>query len=185
MEKINAEFYFGYQTFSSFKEKEAMSLMRTLTGIQYWDLLRFKGFAKINFLKEDNKRKNPEFELLEGFDKKNTNALVFDCLYHEDKNPGKYDKLFVMATLGSKGVYYLSYMFYNTETRKKNHIPMVEGDINDLYVSINQSINSINSEISKYVESVKDNDYKKCNLHPREFLFGHPIEIIENYEDAI
>jgi len=96
MEENNIIFTCGqcYIHLTNFKEKDASIIVCMFNNsLEISNLLSFNSYGIINF--EDPKHQTWNIKLIDSFNKKSTNAIVFNVKEDEYNNPYNYDKLVI------------------------------------------------------------------------------------------
>ena len=126
------------------------------------DDMFFEGYADMVFDQSDVHHQHPSFVMLDGFNRKNTYALVYDISESERNALKEYDKLFIYQYLGKNFSYY-GYMLYSSETKKSANHFVIPHDENDLFVNINSVFNTL-SEVPK-LRQLREEHIKKTTKY--------------------
>lgn len=133
--EITLDFY--YQTFDSFKQKNAIILQNLFANGRMRDYTVFHGYGLITA----NCRKADKISIEETdkFNRLKTNCLIYDLTYNK-WNPLKYDKLFIYKTNMSKENAVYGYILYDTKTQKSINVYNIEFIDDKVYKYIYRSI---------------------------------------------
>ena len=105
--------------------------------------MNFNNYANISFDAEDKLSRFAKIELLENFDRKKTNCMVFN-LAKSQLNNDRYNKLFLYMHSTRSDTYY-GFVLYNTATSKCTQIADVSGEPNDIIQRLNKCICDFNT----------------------------------------
>ena len=137
------EFSYYYQIFNNLKIKECELLRHIIEGSRIGQYMNFNNYANISFDDEDKLSRFAKIELLENFDRKKTNCMVFN-LAKSQLNNDRYNKLFLYMHSTRSDTYY-GFILYNTATDKCTQIADVSGEPNDIVQRINRCICDFNA----------------------------------------
>jgi len=130
---------YDFVQFSSWKEKPYLIMVNNLTNGQYAQMFKYRCPGLIDFC-EYSKDEIVITELTE-FKRKKVNAIIFD-MKESWKNPGYFDTMIVYMDETGKSTSY-GFIFYNTETNNNTQKYFIYGDVNDLFRSLNDSLNCL------------------------------------------
>ena len=153
--------YLGFN-YNNFKQKDAFTLQNIVEGMRLKDDMFFEGYADMVFEQSDAHHQHPSFVMLDGFNRKNTYALVYDISESERNALKEYDKMFIYQYLGKNFSYY-GYMLYSSETKKSANHFVIPRDENDLFVNINSVFNTL-SEVPK-LRRLREEHIAKTTKH--------------------
>ena len=153
--------YLGFN-YNNFKQKDALTLQNIVEGMRLKDDMFFEGYADMVFEQSDAHHQHPSFVMLDGFNRKNTYALVYDISESERNALKEYDKMFIYQYLGKNFSYY-GYMLYSSETKKSANHFVIPHDENDLFVNINSVFNTL-SEVPK-LRQLREEHIKKTTKY--------------------
>ena len=135
--KYDLKISFCYERADNFKEKQFNYLVSNLMSATYHGKIQYKCPGHIEWDPEDKTHVHPHIEEMSEFKKKSTNCIVFN-LPRSYQNHNIYNKLFLYFYENKKTLTY-GYFLYNDETKLTTHSFNIQGDLNDLFIALNNS----------------------------------------------
>ena len=167
-------FQYPYMHYDNFKQKEAIQLLYIISGLRLNSEMKFDGYASITFDVDDKKSEHPIFTMLDGFERKNSQALVFDISESYRNTEHHFDKLFLYTMNGksSASSNYYGFMLYSTEHKDSSNHFWIDKDANDLFLHINQTFNTMmNIPKLKKLRELSDSIQESLNRNKRKARF--------------
>ena len=179
---ITLNFY--YQTFDSFKQKNALLIQNLFANGRMIDYAKFYSYGFIEA--ENHKAEKIHIEEMDKFNRLKTNCIIFDLTYNK-YNPNKFNKLFIYRSTISKDNGYYGYILYNTETNKSINVYNVENTDDKLYQYIYRSIiNLPNDKLWNHYSKKYDSIKRRNGLDVKDIpTIGEWREMHQYYEDFI
>lgn len=133
---FNCEQY--YINLTNFKEKDTQIIRSILLNGSFTShLLSFNSYGIVSF--SDNKHKLWSIKLIDSFNKKSTNAMIFDVKEDELNNPYHFDKL-VLYQNSMKNLESFGYIWIRTEDDHTSIHSYLEYEKDNILKQINKDI---------------------------------------------
>lgn len=183
MNKYNFEFWRWHFNCDNFNQKHASIILSIISQGRLHRFMRFSSYGNITFDNNDEGHRYPFIEELESFNRNKTNCLIFD-LTNNEKNDGRFNKLFLYHSNGSQHSFY-GYVFYNTENKEITHKYFVDHEYDELCMALTKSFNTlllskVFNFYSEKFDAIKNNLSYGLKKDEDEF-FRNYNELLEKY----
>lgn len=132
----NLKLDYLYQTFSPFKESEISNIVRLIGPSRISECIKFKCYGNASFNEEDTKHQFMTVMELGGFERKNSNVIVFEVTDEDCKSV--YTELFLYHNDAVRQPSY-GLISYNSDTGKVTHKIQIDHDPSDLLIALSKA----------------------------------------------
>lgn len=173
--EISFDMNYAHTAYNNFTENDSKIIISLIEKSRLGNMLWFDSYATIAY--EDDMWLHGKANYIEKFKRSKVNAIIFNFKDYNNMNPGYYNKMILMHSIGVNHSYY-NIVFVNTETGVSHHIPFIDHDYNDLTRVLNETMYRINGKINKYkikyindpIKSMYVDNHRKAN-NKNMFLF--------------